>query len=63
VREEPIFAADLPRLDEIFLTGTTNDVMPVTTLDGAPVGTGRAGPVAAQLYAALAERLGIARGD
>jgi D-alanine transaminase len=63
VREEPIFAADLAQLDEIFLTGTTNDVMPVTTLDGAPVGTGRAGPVAAQLYAALAERLGIARGD
>jgi len=63
VREEPIFAADLPRVDELFLTGTTNDVMPVTTLDGEPVGTGRPGPVAARLYAALAERIGLARGD
>ena len=58
-----MFAADLPRLDELFLTGTSTDVMPVVTLDGRPVGTGRPGPVTAKLYNALADHYGLPRGD
>jgi len=63
VREEPLFASDLHRLSELFLTGTSTDVMPVVTLDGRPVGDGRPGPVAARLYGALAEHYGLSRGD
>lgn len=46
------------RGSEVFLTGTTTDVMPVVRLDGRPVGTGRPGPVARQLHARLRERMG-----
>jgi D-alanine transaminase len=56
VREEPLFVDDLPWLSECFLTGTTNDVMPVTEIDGHRVGLGRPGPIAARLYGALMAR-------
>lgn len=55
--EEPIRAVDLSRATEVFLTGTTTDVMPVVRLDGKPVGTARPGPVSLQLQARLRERL------
>jgi branched-chain amino acid aminotransferase len=47
-------AADLPvaslyRATELFLTSTAGGVMPVTTLDGQPVGDGRPGPVTTAL--------------
>ncbi len=37
--------------DEILLSSATKEVLPVTTLDGKPVGNGRPGPIYAQLYA------------
>jgi D-alanine transaminase len=37
--------------DEIFLSSATKEVLPVTLLDGLPVGTGRPGPVCRQLHA------------
>jgi len=55
--ETPIYVHEVPRLSELFLTGTTSDVMPIVQLDGAVVGSGRPGPVATQLHAALAQRL------
>jgi len=53
-REIRAEAADLPvaslyRATELFLTSTAGGVMPVTTLDGQPVGDGRPGPVTAAL--------------
>jgi D-alanine transaminase len=56
VKEEPLFVDDIPRLSESFLTGTTNDVMPVVAIDGRPVGDGRPGPAAGRLYSALMNR-------
>ncbi|HZS57850.1 MAG TPA: aminotransferase class IV [Gemmatimonadaceae bacterium] len=56
VREEPMFVDDLPKLSESFLTGTTNDVMPVVAIDGRAVGDGKPGPVAGRLYSALIAR-------
>lgn len=41
--------------DELLLSSATKEVLAVTTLDGMPVGTGRPGPVCAQLYAAYQE--------
>ena len=45
VREAIITDADLATADEMFITSTTRGVLPVTQLDGRPVGPGRPGPV------------------
>jgi len=37
--------------DEVLLSSATKEVLPVTRIDGQPVGDGRPGPVYAQLYA------------
>ena len=52
VREGPIFADRLDRLQELFVTGTTLELMPIRTLDGHAIGSGRAGPVASRLLQA-----------
>ncbi len=57
VSEMPILAEELPRLEELFLTGTTTDVMPVVQLDGRPIGDGRPGPVTRALQQAYAARV------
>ncbi len=58
VKEQPMWMDDLPRVSELFLTSTVNDVMPIVRIDGRQVGTGRPGPIAQQLYAAFADRIG-----
>jgi branched-chain amino acid aminotransferase len=45
VAEEPLTLEQLRSADEIFLTSTGVEVLPVTWLDGAAVGAGRPGPV------------------
>ena len=62
VREEGVGADELYAAEEVFLTGTTADVMPVVTVDGRVVSGGRPGPVARRLGAMLAERIGVAAG-
>ncbi|HEY6093895.1 MAG TPA: D-amino acid aminotransferase [Gallionellaceae bacterium] len=37
--------------DELLLTSSTKEVLPITTLDGKPVGNGKPGPLFAQLHA------------
>ncbi|MCX7717194.1 MAG: D-amino acid aminotransferase [Candidatus Sumerlaeaceae bacterium] len=51
VREEGVTLEDFAAADEAFLTSTTMSVMPVTTLDGRPIGTGRVGDVTRRLAA------------
>jgi len=53
IREEPILTDDIPRLSECFLTGTTNDVMPVVEIDETKISQG---PIAGRLYSALIAR-------
>jgi len=57
VHEAPVLADELFTADELFLTSTTNDVMPVVTVDGRRIGAGRPGPLATQLFTALRARL------
>ena len=57
VREHPMFMTDVPRLQEFFVTGTTTDVMPVVSFDGATIGDGKPGPITMKLYHALAAKL------
>jgi len=64
VREDAIPAREIPRLEELFLTGTTTDVTPIVQLDGMRIGRGVPGPISLRLYAALRERLyGAASGS
>jgi len=54
--EEGIISPEaLTQADEIFLTNTSWGVLPVGSLDGKPVGSGRGGPVALMLGQKLAE--------
>lgn len=57
VSETPIYVHEVETLEECFLTGTTSDVMPVVTIDGKTVGSGRPGSITMRLYEALAKRL------
>lgn len=52
VREAPLRQADLPRIQELFLSGTTTEVMPVVTLDDQSIGNGKPGPVTRKLQEA-----------
>ena len=64
VREDAIPAREIPRLEELFLSGTTTDVTPIVQLDGMRIGRGVPGPISLRLYAALRERLyGAASGS
>jgi D-alanine transaminase len=55
--ETPIEASEIPKLSELFLTGTTTDVMPVVKLDDKPVGKGKPGELTRKLQRVLAESL------
>lgn len=46
-----ITADELRQADEVFMATTAGGITPVTTLDGAPVGDGRPGPVTERLRA------------
>jgi D-alanine transaminase len=52
----PIAEADVMSADELLLSSATKEVLPVTTLDGDPVGhgalRGKPGPVYSRLYEA-----------
>jgi D-alanine transaminase len=52
VREHELRRDDLGRVSELFLTGTTSEVLPVVRVDGRPVGGGRPGPVTRRLQEA-----------
>lgn len=49
VDERLIAAAELARADEIFITSTAGGIMPVTRVNGKPVGDGAPGPVTREL--------------
>jgi D-alanine transaminase len=50
VVEEAFTANDIARADEIFLAGTTSDVMPIVRVDDRPVGDERPGPITTRLH-------------
>ncbi|HUK83849.1 MAG TPA: D-amino acid aminotransferase [Verrucomicrobiae bacterium] len=48
--EERITKSELAAADEIFLTSTTAEVVPVVSVDGRKVGSGKPGRVSARIY-------------
>ena len=57
VRETGLLWEQLYRADELFLSGTTTEVMPIAAVDERQVGGGRPGPVTRRLMEAFRERI------
>ena len=57
VREEGIPLTELPRVTELFLTGTTTDVTPVLQVDGRAIGDGAPGRLTGTLRDRLIARM------
>jgi D-alanine transaminase/branched-chain amino acid aminotransferase len=53
VREEAVSIDQLLHAAEVFITSTTKGVLPITRIDGQPVGSGKPGPVAKSLATLL----------
>ena len=45
-----IAEAELKSADEVWMTSSTKEVLPITTLDGQPVGTGKPGLLAQRMH-------------
>ncbi len=54
-REQTMNRQELDRVSELFLTGTTSEVLPVVRVDGRPIGDGRPGPITRKLQRAYAQ--------
>jgi D-alanine transaminase len=55
VREQVLKREDLPRVSELFLTGTTSEVMPIIRVDDHRIAKGQVGPVTRRLQKAYQE--------
>ena len=51
--ERDILASELGKADEVWITSSTKEIMPVTSLDGIAVGKGKPGPVWRQVFNAF----------
>lgn len=43
--ERPVLRPELFEAEEIFTAATASEITPVVTVDGAPLGNGRSGPI------------------
>lgn len=59
VRMEPVTAADLASAEEVFLTSSIREIVPVVCVDDAEVGSGKPGRVTRALHEALRVRVGL----
>lgn len=57
VQERRIALPELFEADEVFLSGTTTEVLGVVNLDGRPIADGRVGPVTRALFDAYGRRI------
>ncbi|MEX0779629.1 MAG: D-amino-acid transaminase [Balneolales bacterium] len=59
VKLTPINEDEILEMDEIFLTGTTTDIQPITSIDGKTVGNGKRGEIARRLQDLLHKRMAL----
>lgn len=57
LRLQALPAASLSFLDEAFITSSSRAVLPVTSIDGEPVGNGQPGPITRAILRAYLERI------
>ncbi|WP_282936651.1 D-amino-acid transaminase [Paenibacillus sp. RC67] len=53
VKEEPYTLEDLQTADEVFITGTTTEITPITSINKEPVGQGTPGTITEKLQTAF----------
>jgi D-alanine transaminase len=53
VREAPIRMDDFEHIEELFLSGTTTEVMPISKVDNKMIGDGKPGPITRKLQEAF----------
>jgi D-alanine transaminase len=63
VQERLLRRDELPEVAELFLSGTTTEVLPVVRVDGKPIGDGTPGPVTRRLQEAYGEAVRAWLGD
>jgi|ERR1051326_6751807 D-alanine transaminase len=57
IRERSLHRADLGHVSELFITGTTSEVLPIVSVDGKSVGNGTPGSVTRRLQVAYQQRV------
>jgi branched-chain amino acid aminotransferase len=57
VVERPLHDVDLLEADEAFVTSSTQEIVPIASVDGRPVGRGRPGPITGALHAEYRRRV------
>ncbi len=57
LKMEGIHSSQLPHLDEAFISSASRAVLPVTEIDGRPVGSGQSGPISRQLLEKYLNRI------
>ena len=53
IREGVLRESDLHTIDELFITSTTREIMPVVSVDNRTIGSGQPGPITSNLLARL----------
>src|SRR5699024_10436820 len=61
--EEAFTLEDIETADELFLTSSTTEIMPIVEVDGKQVGNGTPGPLTKQLHAAYEDDAKITEED
>jgi branched-chain amino acid aminotransferase len=59
IRLETLSAARLAAADEVFITSTLREILPVTHVDGQPIGGGDPGPVTRAVHAGFRQKAGL----
>ncbi len=62
LREAEISLEDIYRADEVFLTGTTIEILPVVRVNGRKIGTGKPGKITQRLSSAFEEEVRVLHG-
>jgi D-alanine transaminase len=62
VREKPMLIDEFETADELFLAGTTTEIMAIVRVDGRTVASGKPGPVTARLSELFSERVAALKG-
>lgn len=55
--EEKFTKEDVLESDEVFITSTTSEILPIVTIDGQKIGTGKPGEIATTLYQKFQENI------
>ncbi len=58
IHERSTPVSQLRQASEVFLTGSSCELLPIVRIDGVPVGNGTVGPISEDLYDAFIQRVG-----